>query len=69
VASSVAGGRVFPVRSATANAVEGLKTQRPQPSLRLQQTGQAQMERLLRNAIRFPIADVVVYWLVRKAPQ
>jgi hypothetical protein len=30
--------------------------------------GQAQMERLLRMAIRFPIADVVVID-VRKAPQ
>jgi phage tail protein X len=67
VASSVLRAGVSS-KSATANAVEGVKTQSAAKLMAAANPGQAQMERLLRMAIRFPIADVVVID-VRKAPQ
>jgi len=59
VASSVLRAGVSS-KSATAKAVEGAKTQSAAKLMAAANPGQAQGVRLLRVAIRFPIADVVV---------
>jgi hypothetical protein len=67
VANSVLRAGVFS-KSATANAVAGVKAQSAAKLMTAASPRQAQFKRLLRMAIRFPIAGVVVFD-VRKALQ